>query len=555
MDSPNYFQAATSADKLSGKYYTPPELIRLMLEEVEMKPGDLVLDPSSGGGEFLAQSVHYLARRGGRGGAAGASAAAAAIAGFDISEEAVAASRQRVHAVLRQEFGCSVPETALKIRCADALELRNRADLTAALGLGPSARVLVVGNPPYVEAKRLPAQLKERLRDRFPDAASGAPDLYLYFLHVCLGWLERDDRLALVLPNKTLVNANGASLRERIIANGELRGIMFATRAGLFPGAAVYPIVLYAGAGSTTGSTAIRLTSLHRRDGALYASELSELDPTNYVATRSRAFFPTPGSAVLRDALVQLLRGGAGRLDEVLDIRWSVSFHRRGLRERFVLSSQPPGPHGQRYLGGSAFAGNGEVRRYRIDWRGGWIDYDAGALRREGNGLPPLELFRRAKIVICQNGRTLRAAYDPDGFVLKDTFLCGDLRASTHPLSAHPQALVGLLCSQAVHFFYSHVFHGGHVNDGYLHFLRSFLIDVPLGAWTIDCAAEVAALVDERQRAVGRRECDRTEAAIESIVSHSLGLTSRQSAAIREWAGADRNWIARHRVRTPADGG
>ena len=36
----------------------------------------------------------------------------------------------------------------------------------------------------------------------------GAPDLYLYFVHVCLGWLRGGDTLAFVLPNKLLVNTN-----------------------------------------------------------------------------------------------------------------------------------------------------------------------------------------------------------------------------------------------------------------------------------------------------------------------------------------------------------
>src|SRR5262249_60443774 len=104
----------------------------------------------------------------------------------------------------------------------------------------------------------------------------------------------------------------------------------------------------------------------------------------------------------------------------------------------------------------------------------------------------------------CQNGRTLRAAYDGQGYVLKDTFLCGLVPELDHPLCRNPRALVGLLCSRASHFFYSHVFYGGHVNGGYLHFLRSFLVDIPVGTWSDDVAEEVAALV---------RQCERTAAA------------------------------------------
>ena len=81
----------------------------------------------------------------------------------------------------------------------------------------------------------------------------------------------------------------------------------------------------------------------------------------------------------------------------------------------------------------------------------------------------------------------------------------------------------GLLCSRAIHFFYSHVFYGGHVNGGYLHFLRSFLVDIPLGAWTDVAAGEVEALVRQRE-AAGAEQWEALEERIEALVSAALGL-------------------------------
>src|SRR5207247_5774036 len=123
-----------------------------------------------------------------------------------------------------------------------------------------------------------------------------------------------------------------------------------------------------------------------------------------------------------------------------------------------------------------------------------------------------------------QNGRTLRAAYDEGGHVLKDTFLCGVIRERDHPLSRHPRALVGLLCSRAIHFFYSHVFYGGHVNGGYLHFLRSFLVDIPLGVWTEETARAVAERVERREQATWSEEREAVEGEMEALASEELGL-------------------------------
>jgi hypothetical protein len=248
---------------------------------------------------------------------------------------------------------------------------------------------------------------------------------------------------------------------------------------------------------------------------------------------------------------LMLWRPATDRLDAVLDIRWTVSFHRAGLREQYVLPQRPDDPSARPFIGGGPFAGNGEVARYRLQWAGWWIRYDTAALQAEKNPLPDPALFEPPKIVICQNGRTLRAAYDDQGYVLKDTFLCGAIRERDHPLCRHPRAIVGLLCSRALHFFYAHVFYGGHVNGGYLHFLGSFLVDLPLGTWTDVSAGAVASLV--RQRAAASTGCQADlEEQIERHVSAALGLSPTHENAIREWAAADPNWQLRERVRPAA---
>lgn len=557
MASPNYFQAATSSEKLRGRYFTPPELVRLMLDQVDLGPRDLVLDPSCGDGEFLVGAVLRLAQA-----HPGLEAGEVArrLVGFDVHPETVWEARKRVRAALREAFRQEVPEDQLSIRCANALDLHSRDALARELNAAGTAlpaengRLLVLGNPPYVEAKRLPAEIRKGLRERFPGAANGAPDLYLYFLHVCLHWLEGEDRLAFVLPNKVLVNQNARELRERLLAEGRLRGITFATRAEIFPDAAVYPVVLDTGALRNESETGVVLSRIEAAPGGLRREALPALPATAYRATEARAFYPTPDAPELAAALAHLASQiPAGRLNDVLDIRWSVSFHRQGLRERYVTPSRQNLLYGRKFLGGGAFNGNGEVERYQLSWDGWWINYDEEALRQERNPLPDAGLFEQPKIAICQNSRTLRAAYDPGDYVLKDTFLCGIPLTTDHPLNRHPRALVGLLCSRAVHFFYSHVFYGGHVGGGYLHFLRSFLIDIPLGEWTPDAATELAALVRERE-AAEPTVSEALEERMEMLVQEALHLDGGAAAQIRRWCEADENWQARGRVRRKGKG-
>lgn len=509
----NAYQARTSPTKLRGGYYTPLDLARLVVRHLRPGPDDVVVDPACGDGSFLEAAVAEGAAR---------------VIGFDVDAEAVEQAGTRLAG-------------AATVRHADVLA---GTDVERLLGGVPRrGRLLVVGNPPYVEAKRLPRDVKRSLAVLHPEALDGAPDLYLYFLHACLGWLRGEDRLAFVLPNKVLVNANAQRIRERLLAEGTLRGLWLATKAGLFPGAAVYPIVLFAGPGDDDAET-VRLA--RDGEGTLGLEPAVSLPSIAFRSTASCAFFAPPADAVLARALARLaaLRQ---RLRDVLDIRWTVSFHRAGLREQYVTAHRPEGPHARRFLGGGPFAGNGEVARHRVRWAGSWIRYDVEELSRIGNAVPGPETYAAGKVVICQNGRTLRAAWDADGYVLKDTFLAGLVREAHHALARHPRAIVGLLGTRAVHFFYSHVFLGGHVGGGYLHFLRSFLIDVPTGTWTEEQARDVEELV----RGLEQGPDTDAEERIERIVADALGLEEAESAAIAAWASTDPNWMARDRVKPP----
>ena len=55
MDEPhqNHYQELTSPGKLRGQYYTPDELVALMLEGLHLTPHHRILDPACGSGHFL----------------------------------------------------------------------------------------------------------------------------------------------------------------------------------------------------------------------------------------------------------------------------------------------------------------------------------------------------------------------------------------------------------------------------------------------------------------------------------------------------------------------
>ena len=69
-----------------------------------------------------------------------------------------------------------VDEGALRVYAADPLRYPDLRRLIHEVGgpvPGDGDRVLVVGNPPYVEAKRLPRETSAVLKARYPDAVVG----------------------------------------------------------------------------------------------------------------------------------------------------------------------------------------------------------------------------------------------------------------------------------------------------------------------------------------------------------------------------------------------
>lgn len=454
---PSLVGLKTGARKLNGQVYTPLPLARAMLETVAWSGRGRLLDPTCGDGVFLEAAIRKVA-------ALTVSAeekreiVRERIAGWDLDAEAIAGARERLGRVLA-EIGLGEAMPALEVR--DALDAR--ADETVDC---------IVGNPPYLEAKRMPDALKKRVRARCPLAGRGAFDLYTAILERCAAMLDAGrGELCFLVPNRFLVVSYAAALRRHLLERFDVE-VRDLSREKVFDGAAVYPIVLRLS--RTPGEPRYRV----RRDDDVEAGGATGLD-ARVLADRLGGLLPLPPAHPGGTALLERVLGSERLvpLGELAEIRWSVSFHRAGLRDRYVFASRPDSPHARRFLGGGRFAGNREVRPFGIEWAGAWIDYDEARARVDANPLPPLGLFDTDKLVVCQNARRARVAVDRDRLVLKDIFLAALPRAGEPALL---EWLAIVLGSDLVHYLYEHLFGGTRKNGGYLHFLPRYLAPLPV---------------------------------------------------------------------------
>jgi hypothetical protein len=118
----NHYQARTSPSKLRGRFYTPDEFVRLILDAVPVTTAGLIVDPSCGDGQFLCGVVEAVANNiGPAERAAAAVQLARRLVGFDTDACEVEAAQARLADAFRSSFGVELSEDQLGVYSAGPL--------------------------------------------------------------------------------------------------------------------------------------------------------------------------------------------------------------------------------------------------------------------------------------------------------------------------------------------------------------------------------------------------------------------------------------------------
>ncbi|MBN9890168.1 MULTISPECIES: HsdM family class I SAM-dependent methyltransferase [Rhodobacterales] len=317
----------------ASSIYTPPALVRLILEEVlswkridALMEGDgVILDPACGSGVFLVEAykrlvLHWRWRNG----------------WARPGVEELRPLLQRVHGIDLEDGAVELAAFSLCLSLCDALEpedIRSSVKLFPPLGnhtlhgscffeakergLVQAPVAVVVGNPPFESALTTDGAKRSYTAYTKMHGSLADNQLAYLFLHEAMELLAPGGVLAMIEPSGFLYNQNALAFRRSFFTRWNVREVLdFVSVRGLFKKGNADPKVVVVLAESSKGNAESRLLhAVFRRSGRASAEQGFDIDYYDM------HWFPNAVAVSSRDIWRANLLGGHRVLDLIQRLR------------------------------------------------------------------------------------------------------------------------------------------------------------------------------------------------------------------------------------------
>jgi len=492
--------------KATGAYYTPPEIVRLIVDLTlgQRKTSDQpphILDFACGAGEFALQAFEAVRAQ------FGAAAARGCVFAIDVDPQAVGTTRRRL-----REIDDVFP--AANLSAGDTLCTERFA---------PASFDAIVGNPPYVNirqlAKSLPREQIERLKQQY-SSARGNFDLYALFIERAIELLKPGGRCGLIVPGKWATLEYAQPCRQLLLTETTIEQVIDLSDSRAFAGATVFPHILVFEKRQAAVNHVIQFRSFGHGDSS---------------KTRQNAL--TPGAMHFTANLDVESRAPTQPLGEVAKLACGTAGY---VAAKVAGQLREAGALIQSDAQAADFITSGNIDRYSI--RLGNVRY---LNRRYARPQLPLNvseltpakrrLFASPKIVIAGMSRRLEAARDNRRLAL------GVQVFAASECQVDPLYLLALLNSKLLSYLFATRFAAKRLSGGYLAINKGQLARLPIAIpdssdrrarrranqlselarfWRAGLDGEIDRLVYEQYR-VTDAEIDRIEAHFEQPIAHA----------------------------------
>ena len=213
---------ADSAGKKGGEFYTPSEVVRMMVQLMEPQEGMSIYDPCAGSGGMLIQSKQYVEETGGE-------SRNLELAGQELNGGtwAICKMNMILHGIRSAD-----------IRQGDTLKEPQHLDSSGEIRRFDR----VLANPPFSQNyTRTGMQFADRFHTFMPESGKKAD---LMFVQHMVASLKSDGKMAVVMPHGVLFRGGEEkACRQRFIKDGILEAVI-GLPAGLFYGTGIPACVL-----------------------------------------------------------------------------------------------------------------------------------------------------------------------------------------------------------------------------------------------------------------------------------------------------------------------
>ncbi len=306
---------------------------------------------------------------------------------------------------------------------------------------------IVIGNPPYIRAERLPLATKKILKKTFPSIASGKSDLYHYFIAHGIIALQPKGVLCYISPASFQKSRNGIGVRQFINSNGSIRAVFDFDELPVFDNASLHPSVyIFSKSFHENSIRGHTFGSLPSDRPLLFGIRASELSPLSNIDVRSWSVQKSDVYAIMEvlETATKPLIQYAGNVRSGVKTGHKIAFSLTSAQATELLADEKSAVFIRRLLRPVA------IRAWRSKWDGTHIaliekgqiipsesclmlhlqKYESELKSRSDTKDHPTwyglrecnyyDLFNRQKIVFPDIASDCRFAMDDQGFIVPD---------------------------------------------------------------------------------------------------------------------------------------